>query len=57
MHDEANDEMSSYFNREIPPKVVITTSPYAKVVSSTRFSLVPAKLFFVLHILTLNYKN
>ncbi|VDD87378.1 unnamed protein product [Enterobius vermicularis] len=31
MHDEANDEMSSYFNREIPPKVVITTSPYAKV--------------------------
>uniref|UniRef100_A0A0M3IJ46 Brix domain-containing protein n=1 Tax=Ascaris lumbricoides TaxID=6252 RepID=A0A0M3IJ46_ASCLU len=31
LHDEANDEMSSYFNREIKPKVLITTSPYAKV--------------------------
>uniref|UniRef100_A0A915C587 Brix domain-containing protein n=1 Tax=Parascaris univalens TaxID=6257 RepID=A0A915C587_PARUN len=31
LHDEANDEMSSYFNREVKPKVLITTSPYAKV--------------------------
>ncbi|VDO23909.1 unnamed protein product [Brugia timori] len=30
-HDEANDEMSTYFNDEIPPKILITTSPYAKV--------------------------
>ncbi|MFH4984895.1 hypothetical protein AB6A40_011604 [Gnathostoma spinigerum] len=31
LHDEANDEMASYFSRETTPKVLITTSPYAKV--------------------------
>ncbi|OZC11202.1 hypothetical protein X798_01618 [Onchocerca flexuosa] len=30
-HDEANDEMSAYFNDDVPPKILITTSPYAKV--------------------------
>ncbi|MCP9261974.1 Ribosome production factor 1 [Dirofilaria immitis] len=31
-HDEANDEMSAYFNDDVPPKILLTTSPYAKVV-------------------------
>ncbi|CAG9539697.1 unnamed protein product [Cercopithifilaria johnstoni] len=30
-HDEATDEMNAYFSDEIPPKILITTSPYAKV--------------------------
>ncbi|KAM3715723.1 Brix domain-containing protein [Dirofilaria immitis] len=30
-HDEANDEMSAYFNDDVPPKILLTTSPYAKV--------------------------
>ncbi|KAL3994524.1 Ribosome production factor 1 [Acanthocheilonema viteae] len=30
-HDEANDEMSAYFSDGVPPKILITTSPYAKV--------------------------
>uniref|UniRef100_A0A915Q6Z3 Brix domain-containing protein n=1 Tax=Setaria digitata TaxID=48799 RepID=A0A915Q6Z3_9BILA len=30
-HDEANDEMSAYFSNEVSPKILITTSPYAKV--------------------------
>uniref|UniRef100_A0A914C2Z7 Brix domain-containing protein n=1 Tax=Acrobeloides nanus TaxID=290746 RepID=A0A914C2Z7_9BILA len=31
MHDEAYDEFASYFNREVQPKVLLTTSPKAKV--------------------------
>ncbi|EFO21564.1 brix domain-containing protein, variant [Loa loa] len=30
-HDEANDEMNAYFSNGILPKILITTSPYAKV--------------------------
>uniref|UniRef100_A0A914XIN7 Brix domain-containing protein n=1 Tax=Plectus sambesii TaxID=2011161 RepID=A0A914XIN7_9BILA len=33
MHDEAHDEMAAYFNRETTPKVLITMSPYAKVMT------------------------
>ncbi len=36
LHDEKNDEMAGYFNRETTPKVLITMSPYAKVVSDLR---------------------
>uniref|UniRef100_A0A8R1HPP3 Uncharacterized protein n=1 Tax=Caenorhabditis japonica TaxID=281687 RepID=A0A8R1HPP3_CAEJA len=32
-HDEANDEFSTYFNRETSPKVMITMTPKAKIVS------------------------
>lgn len=32
-HDEQTDELSSYFNRQTSPKVLLTTSPKAKVTS------------------------
>lgn len=34
-HDEANDEFAPYFNRETSPKVMITMTPKAKIVSFT----------------------
>uniref|UniRef100_A0AC35TP59 Brix domain-containing protein n=1 Tax=Rhabditophanes sp. KR3021 TaxID=114890 RepID=A0AC35TP59_9BILA len=33
MHDQANDEFSSYFNRETTPKILMTTSLHAKSAS------------------------
>ena len=35
-HDEANDEFAPYFNRETTPKVMITMTPKAKIVSLSR---------------------
>ncbi|KAI6183560.1 Brix domain containing protein [Aphelenchoides bicaudatus] len=32
-HDEQTDELSAYFNRQTTPKILLTTSPKAKVVS------------------------
>ncbi|KAI6211540.1 Brix domain containing protein [Aphelenchoides besseyi] len=32
-HDEQNDELAAYFNRETQPKILLTTSPKAKVVA------------------------
>jgi len=33
LHDEQTDELASYFNRETSPKILLTTSPGAKVVT------------------------
>lgn len=44
-HDEANDEFSSYFNRETTPKIMITMTPKAKIVRLIDLFLNSSSLF------------